>query len=153
MNRKTLQAFCIVSAATVATASFVTSSQARTTMASAGRAVASADYGCFVLDSSSMANICTNTTSLETSLVIDAGGSFTVTVNAEGATPSNTVGCQAWGVDKTARFFSISGAFKFLSIFGSPQDITLNPVSVPTRGGMFVSCQVSHFGRVNTFNW
>jgi hypothetical protein len=154
MNRKTVHAFSTFAMAALVSTSFVNPSQARTTMASAGRAVSPADASCFLLDSSAMTNFCSSPKNLETSLVIDAGGTFTVTVNAEGGAPANTVGCQSRSVDKSARSFASSGAFQFLPTFGSvPVDIVLNPVPVPFRGGLFVTCQASPGGKVNTINW
>jgi hypothetical protein len=153
MNRKIVHAFSTFAMAALVSTTFVNPSQARTTMAAAGRAVLPADVGCFLLDSSAMTNFCSSPKNLETSLVIDAGGTFTVTVNAEGGAPANTVGCQARSVDKSARSFASSGTFKFLSTFPLPEDIVLNPVPVPFRGGLFVTCQVSSGGKVNTFNW
>lgn len=154
MNRNTFHALSTLAIATIVSTTFVDSSQARTTMASAGRAVFPADADCFRLDGSSVGNACSGIRGFETSLVIDAGGTYTVTVNAEGPTAASNVGCKAMAVDKTARFFSSSGDYQNLS--GPPflpQDIILRPVSVPFRGGLFVNCQLSPGGRVNTFNW
>jgi hypothetical protein len=127
-------------------------SQARSMLPSAGRAVAAADYGCFALDASTMTNVCSTTKMLEIPLIVDAAGVYTVTVTAQGATSANNVGCQAFGVSRDFLNVNSGTPRRFLTSFGVAVNLVTS-ASVPFGGGLFVNCQVSPGGRVNMVNW
>lgn len=151
MNRHRIRALSILAAIAIVFGTFQAPSQARTTMASAGRAVAAADYGCFVLSYSTMTNVCSSAKRLETSLPVDASGTYTVKVNAQGPLPSGTVGCEAIGVNESVTLFWASGV-RWLSISSAPQNLYMT-TTVPSGGSLFVYCDVNPNGRVSTISW
>lgn len=126
-------------------------SRADSTMAAAGRAVAAADQGCFTPWYSAIVNTCSSTKSFDIPLTLSRFGNFIVRVTAFGATLSNTVGCAAYGMDKTMTTYW-GGAMQYLPAFGVSQDITLTTY-VPDQGGLFASCQVYSGGRIHVVNW
>jgi hypothetical protein len=140
-----------IAAAVMAISSVAPQSQARSVVASAGRAVSHADQGCFGLWYSSMTNYCTTQKTLEIPLTADRSGWFNVVVTAYGASASNNVGCSATGVNKT--YTSVWGSpTVYLSSFGSSQDINLTTYNYDF-GGMYATCSVQPNGRVNLINW
>lgn len=150
-NRRLVKGFIAIMAVALAVAAASTSSHADGTMPSAGRAVSAADYGCFSLYFSSMTNACGSMKTLEIPTTVRRSGNFNVQVTAYGATLSNNVGCIAHGIDKT-RTAIYGGPKKYLTTFGSPQDIALTTY-VPDYGGMYVACDVNPGGRVHVVHW
>jgi hypothetical protein len=128
---------------------------ARSSDAFMGRSQNPADYGCFSESFGSLTNNCTATKLLLIPLVMDPGpfnNWLNATVNAYGATPSNNVGCGAYGIDKTT--LSVwSPGLVYLSSFGSPQDIVPSGAYYPADGTAYVACYVSPGGRVNTVRY
>ena len=149
-NRNRNRALSLLTVAVIALGTFQPL-QARTLMASAGRAVAAADAGCFGLFYSSMTNYCGSVKRLETPLPLDAAGWVTVKVNAYGPTSSSNVVCEALGIDDA--FMSVWGdGVRGLPAFGSVQSIYTSTY-VPAGGGLFVYCDVYPNGRVQMFTW
>lgn len=149
-NRNRNHALSLLTVAVIALGTFQPL-QARSLMASAGRAVAAADAGCFVLSYSSMTNVCSTVKRLETALPVDNAGSVTVKVSAYGATSSNNVGCEAIGID--AAFTTVWGnGLRWLPAFGYVQSIYTSTY-VPAGGGLYVYCDVYPNGRVQMFDW
>jgi hypothetical protein len=143
--------FSLLAAVALALGGLPASSQARTIMASAGRAAIAADYGCFLLNGSTMINSCGSAKRLETSLPTDAGGTYTVKVSAQGPSPASNVGCEAVGVNATATAYWGSGV-QWLPAFPAAQVLNLI-TPVPAGGTMFAYCDVYPNGRVNTISW
>lgn len=151
MSHTKTRILSILSAAAIACVTSQGLSDARSIPASAGRARFAADYDCFSLAWSSMSNVCSSTKRLEIPLVVDAAGTYTVTVNAQGASASNNVGCEAVGSTAAADVISASGVH-WLPAFGSPQSIT-GSAFVWNGGRLYATCDVQPSGRVNTFIW
>jgi hypothetical protein len=151
MIHKTTRAFSLLAVAALALSGFNPVVQARTLMASAGRAVAPGDYGCFGLWYSSMTNYCSYTTRLEMSLPIDSAGWVSVHVNAYGGSAANNVGCEAVAIDAGLTAVWSYGQM-WLPAFGSSQTINTSTY-VPGGGGLFMYCDVLPYGRVNTINY
>lgn len=129
-------------------------SQARSILPSAGRAVNPADYGCFWLNGSTMTNGCPATKVLEIPLTADGSwnGWYTVTVTAQGASESNNVGCKSFGLSKDGSGWTGWEPRQYLPAFGSAQDLTTTTWA-PGGGGIYVNCEVAPNGRVNMVNW
>jgi hypothetical protein len=141
----------MLAAAGISVGSFQSPSHARTIMPSAGRTLAVADSGCFWLSFSAMTNGCSTAKRLETPLPIDAAGWVTVGVNAVGAGPANNVGCEAVAVNDASTLFWAYGV-RWLPAFGAAQRIATTTY-VPGGGGLYVYCDVSPGGRINTINY
>jgi hypothetical protein len=127
-------------------------SQARSLLPSAGRAVNAADYACFWLDGSTMTNGCTTNKVIEIPLPTDGDGHYTVTVTAQGATTANNVGCAAFGIDRNGFAWASDDPRKFLPSFGTAQDLATRAWKWG-GGGMYVNCTVDPGGRYNYVNW
>lgn len=151
MISKSTRYLSVLAAGAMALGISHTPSQARNVMPSAGRAQHAADYGCFWLNFSTMTNGCSSVKRLETSLPIDSSGWVNVNVNAQGASPSNNVGCEAIAVNAAATSLWAYGV-RWLPAFGSAQTITTT-TWVPGGGGLYVYCDVYPNGRVNTINY
>jgi hypothetical protein len=151
MTRTNARILSILSAATIACVTSQGLSYARSIPASAGRARFAADADCFSLSYQTMTNVCSTSKRLEIPLVVDAAGTYTVSVVAQGATSSNNVGCEAVGSNAAATSYSISGVH-WLPVFGSAQTITASAY-VPSGGRLYATCDVSPNGRVNTLVW
>jgi hypothetical protein len=151
MIRKSTRYLSVLAAGAMALGIAHTPSQALTIMPSAGRATDAADYGCFWLSYSTMTNGCSSVKRLETSLPIGGSGWVNVKVNAQGASPSNNVGCEAIAVNDAVTSFWGYGV-RWLPAFGSAQNI-MTTTWVPGGGGLYVYCDVYPNGRVNTINY
>jgi hypothetical protein len=150
MNRNRNRALSLLTVAVIALGTFQPL-QARTLMASAGRTLAAADAGCFMLGYSSMTNVCGAAMRLETPLPLDTAGWVTVKVNAYGPTASSNVGCEAIGINDA--FTAAWGyGIQWLPAFGSVQSIYTSTY-VPTGGGLYLYCDVYPNGRVQMFTW
>lgn len=128
-------------------------SQARSLLPSAGRAVNPADYACFWLNGSTMTNGCTVNKTIEMALPTDGDGHYTVTVTAQGQTTSNNVGCAAFGIDRAGLAWASDDPRRFLSVFGSTAEDLSTRAWKWGGGGMYVNCLVDPNGRVNVVNW
>lgn len=152
MNRNRTRFLALLAIPGIAMGVAQGTSQARTIVPSAGRAVSAADYGCFALDASTMTNAyCSTKKELEIPLVVDAAATYNVTVTAIGASPSNTVGCKSVSVSKNGFVYQAS-ARVHLASFGVAGDLVTS-VIVPSGGGLFVNCEVFPNGKVTMVNW
>jgi hypothetical protein len=125
---------------------------ARGTVATAGIALPESDAGCFSEFYGARLNVCGSTKLLRFSPSIDSSGSKDVWVFAEGAGPSNNVGCQALGIDSSVTWYWASPT-NYLPAFGSTQTIYLSGAQAPGWGAFFVNCYVNSGGRVNSIHW
>jgi len=128
-------------------------SQARSLLPSAGRAVGPADYGCFVLSGSTMTNVCGVTKVWEMALPTDGDGHYSVTVTAQGANTATNVGCAAFGIDRAGLGWASDDPRRFLSVFNNTAEDLTTRAWKWGGGGMFVNCLVDLNGRVNVVNW
>jgi hypothetical protein len=125
---------------------------ARSVPGSTGRPEFWNDGPCFRVSFSSIQNTCATRKSFEIPLSVDSSGSKTVVVSAQGATSANNVGCAAMGVNRELTI-AWGGTRKWLTVFGSAQLITLTDASVPTRGYLYVNCQVDNGGWVHAIDY
>lgn len=154
MNRKTLKALSILSAAVLFSGIFVTPSQARITLASSGRAVLPGDYACFWLSASGMTNNCSTEKTLEMPLVIDTGGSFTVRINVHSPSVTSKVKCEAIAVSPDTFHSVSSGILPDPSPAGDGViGVIVLPISVPAGWALFEHCFVPQGGSVYTIAW
>lgn len=152
MNRKRIRVLSILAAAVVV-GTFQAPSHARNIIASAGRAVVAADNSCFWLNGGSINNGCSSRKLFTIPLWLgDPAGYVSVKVNAQGASTSNTVGCHAVGTNESITAVWSSG-YKWLSTYGTPESIALQPVYTPANGSLYVDCYLDPNGRVNTLHW
>lgn len=147
MIRKSLYAVAAVSLALSPIA------LARTHIGQMGVSTSPSDHTCWSISFGSKINSCTVIKKLYMPGVVDGSGDRTVTVNAEGANANENVGCIAYAVTKGGDFFDSSGPLEYLSMFGSPQDIVLTTITVPSQGALYVHCEVSPGGRVNSIRF
>lgn len=125
---------------------------ARSVPGSTGRPEFWNDGPCFRVSFSSVQNTCATRKSFEIPLSIDSSGDKTVVVSAQGAATTNNVGCAAVGVNR--EFTAVwGGERKWLTVFGAAQLITLTDAFVPSRGYLYVNCQVDNGGWVRAIDY
>jgi hypothetical protein len=125
---------------------------ARAAPAYIGSPYVASDAGCFFNYYGAAQNTCTTTKGWCIPAVVDAPGSYTVTVWAFAPSPSATVGCGATGVNAEITSVWSSGT-SYVSSFGSPRPITLTGAYVPPNGQMFVCCDVGPGASVHGILW
>jgi hypothetical protein len=152
MKRTRARIRSILAAAAIACVAVGGASQARNAPGSIARAQLPEDAGCFGLNWSSMINNCGSVKAIEAPLSTDSYGTYTVRVNALGASPSANVGCRAVGTDAGVQSIYATDGNRWLPAFGTPQTLTTSAY-VPPGGRLFVICDMYPGGRVNSFNW
>lgn len=110
------------------------------------------EASCWSHSYGSVTNNCTTKKSWCMPAVVDAPGSYTVTVWAYAASSTANVGCQATGINPEVNW-QWSSAWTYLSTFGSSQAISLTGPYVPAGGQLFVCCEVGPGGRINNYLW
>lgn len=154
MNR-TLQLLSVTAAAALAVPAMPSSSEARTALPSSGRTLTMADMGCFSLSFSSMTNTCGTAKYLEIPITHDnyLNNWLGPRVTAQGTAPAGNVGCTATAIHKSLGYFwSNASGYEYVPVFGSPQDIQLD-VYAPGDTGVYITCEVHPWARVNLITW
>lgn len=154
MNRS-LRILSAAAAVALAVPAMQTTSVARTALPSSGRTFSMADMGCFSLSYSSMTNVCGTAKYIEIPLTHDSpiGGWLSPRVTAQGTAPAGNVGCTATAIHKSLGYYwSNAAGYEYVPVFGSPQDIVLD-VYAPGDAGLYVTCEVHPWARVNLVTW
>lgn len=159
---KMLHSLLITSATAASLVSAPQLSQARSLPARGGSSGYFADAGCWNPYGPAMTNVCSATKYWYIPLSIDPSPSTGappgydylsgVTVTAQGAGPSNNVGCLAQGWD-AGRNWIFSSGWKYLPSFGAATSLPPLTLLVPSGGTAMLDCDVAPNGQVIAVTW
>jgi hypothetical protein len=109
--------------------------------------------GCF---SESYATVsqsgCSGTQTWEVPLVVDAGGTWNVTVNVTAASSTASISCLAFAITQDGSTHTQSTQY-YPSSTGVAQNLPTMSVSVPSAGAMYLACFMNQGTKINTVNW
>jgi hypothetical protein len=128
--------------------------EARSFPARGGSSAYPSDASCWIPNGPSVTNACPSVRAWYIPVPLDSTISWTsvsVTVYAEGASPSNNVLCQVFSVDLAGHILSDSGKFG-LTQFGVRRPIFMSTL-VPPFGTAEIDCDVFPGGTVHSVLW
>lgn len=119
-----------------------------------GKARSASSVGCFWEAAGAVTNSCgaASDNAWWIPLVVDPAGNYTPQYSVKAPSPSNTIGCQTFGVDQDGATWWVTPVV-YPSVFGSPQRITPGTSYVPPGGSLYGACFIGTNASLKRVAW